>query len=39
MGINEGNRDEYWVLYVSGKPQNSTPETNTILSVNQLEFK
>ena len=40
MGIKEGTCwDEHWVLYVSDESLNSTPETNTILYVNKLEFK
>ena len=40
MGIKEGTcHVEHWVLYVSDESLNSTPETNTILSVNELEFK
>ena len=31
--------DEPWVLYVSDESLNSTPETNTTLYVNCLEFK
>ena len=30
--------DEHWVLHVSDESLNSTPETNVILYVNQLEF-
>lgn len=33
-GIKEGTCDEYWVLDVSDKSLNSTPETNTALCVN-----
>ena len=40
MGIKEGiSCDEYWVLYVSDESLNSTPETNTAICVNYLEFK
>ena len=31
--------DKYWMLYVIDESLNSTPETNTTLYVNQLEFK
>ena len=30
----EGSCSEHWVLYVSGEPLNSTPETNIALYVN-----
>ena len=34
MGIKEGTYDDqYWVLYVSDEPLNSTPETNIALYV------
>lgn len=40
MGIKKGTCwYEYWVLYVSDESQNFTPETNTTVYVNQLEFK
>ena len=39
IGIKEGTCDEYLVLHVSDESLNSTPETNTILYANQLEFK
>ena len=31
--------DEYWVLYVSDKSLNSTPETNIALYIKYLKFK
>ena len=36
MGIEEGT---CWVLYLSDESLGSTPETNTTLYVNKLEFK
>ena len=40
MDIKEGTfGDEHWVSYVSDESLASTPETNTALYVNQLEFK
>ena len=35
MNIKEGTWDEHWVLYVSDKSLNSTPETNIALYANQ----
>ena len=34
MVINEGTRDEHWVLYVSDVSLNPTPEINIALYVN-----
>lgn len=34
MGIKEGSCDEHFVLYVSDKSLDSTPETNSTLDVN-----
>lgn len=40
MGIKKGTHyDEHWVSYVSDQSLNSTPEINTTLYVNYLEFK
>ena len=39
MEIKECTFDEHWMLYGSDESLNSIPETNTTLSVNQLEFK
>jgi len=39
MGTKEGTCDEHWVLYISDKSLDSTPETNTALHVNYLKFK
>ena len=40
MGIEEDTRwDEHWVSYISDESLGSTPETNTTLYVNYLEFK
>ena len=39
MSIKEGTCcDEHWVLYISDKSLNSTPETDIALYVNYLEF-
>ena len=40
MSIKESTcYDKHWVSYVSDESLNSTPETNTTLYVNELEFK
>ena len=40
MGIKKGTCwDEHWVFYVSDESLGSTPETNTTMYVNYLEFK
>ena len=39
MGIKVGTWDEHWVSYLSDESLDSTPETNTTLYVNYLEFK
>ena len=38
MGLKEGTCDEHWVLRVTDESLKSTPETNTTLYVNSLEF-
>ena len=39
MGIKEGTCDKHRVLSVSDESLISTPETNTTLYINYLEFK